>query len=308
MESKILAKRTNYLVLIVVLLYIASQLIFSFAFGYEQIKQNFYLFVAFNQLFIILLPALIFVNREKLKPVEFFKIKRISIPEAILVILMAFTSSFIASALNSIVIFFMEKIGPVEIDNIPVAKSPKEFWLQVFVIALLPAICEELLFRGIIYNAFQGLGVKMSIVVSSIYFTLIHFDINNLLGPFFLGILIVWYCYRTGSIIAASLAHFTNNFLSILLNYISNNALNSEELAFEALTPQVLTSLIIFAAFAGGFLFIIMRSFEALTKNKVEAIKNPERTISLKILTHWPMWIFYGLYLFFTINKIIPKA
>ena len=306
METKMLAKRTNYLVLIVVLFYIASQLIFRFAFGYELIKQNFYLFVAFNQLFIILLPVLIFVSREKLKPVEFFKIKSISIPEAILIVLMAFTSSFIASALNSIVIFFVEKIGPVEIDNIPAAKSPREFWLQIFVIALLPAICEELLFRGIIYNAFQGLGVKMSIVVSSIYFAFVHFDIRNLLGPFFLGILIAWYCYRTGSIIAASLAHFTNNFLSVLLNYVSNNALNTGELTSEALTSQVLSSLIIFAAFAGGFLFITIKSFEALTKNKVEAIKNPERTISLKILTHWPMWIFYGLYLFFAINQIIP--
>lgn len=301
METKMLAKRANYLVLAVVSLYIVSQLAFRFILGYEQVRQNFYLIVAFNQLFIILLPALIFIYREKQNTIGFFKIKSISISEALIIILMAIASSFIAAALNSIVIYFMEKIGPVEIDTIPIAKNPKEFWLQIFVIALLPAVCEEFLFRGIIFNSFKGLGVKMSIVVSSFYFALIHFDIRNFLGPFFLGILIAWYCYRTGSIIAGSLAHFTNNFLSVLISYISTN----DSPNIELLTSEMLTSLIIFAIFAGGFLFIIIKSFEALTKNKIKLFGDCEPTVSLSIVTHWPMWISYGLYLLLSIKQII---
>jgi membrane protease YdiL (CAAX protease family) len=76
------------------------------------------------------------------------KIKSISIPEAMLIVLMALASSFVASALNTIAIYFMEKIGPVELNTIPAAKSPREFWLQVFVVALLPAICEEFFSEG----------------------------------------------------------------------------------------------------------------------------------------------------------------
>ncbi len=300
MKTKILAKRTNYLVLVVILLYIASQLIIRFALGYELVKHNYYLIIAFNQLFIILLPVLLFIRQEEPKP-DYLKVKSISILETIMIILMALTSSFIASAFNSIVIFLMEQVGPVVVDTIPAAKSPREFWLQVFVIALLPAVCEEFFFRGIVYNAYKGLGVKRAIMASALYFALIHFDIRNFLGPFFLGILIAWYYYRTGSILAASLAHFTNNFLSILINYASSNETNTEAFTFE-----LLIDVLMFASVAGVFLFIIVKAFEAITRHKVESKKDPERTLALSILIHWPMLIFYGLYLFLTINQIIP--
>lgn len=300
MEKKMLIKRTNYLVLSVVLLYIASQLVIHFALDYELIKKNFYLIIAFTQLFIILLPALVFTHRENLKPVDFFKVKSISVPETLLIVLMAFTSSFIASALNSIVIYLMERIGPVGMDTIPAAKSPREFWLQVFVIAMLPAICEEFFFRGIIFNSYKSLSIKKSIVVSAFYFALIHFDIRNFLGPLFLGILIAWYCYRTGSIIAGSIAHFTNNFISVYINYKSKNIPDPGPITYE-----VLISLIVFAAFAGAFLFIIIKVFEAVTKKKAELVEIPERSASLSIMLHWPMWIFYGLYIFLALNQII---
>jgi len=296
-----LIKRTNYLFLSVTLLYLASQFIFRFCFEYEQLMQNIYLLIAFNQLFIILLPVLIFTYRENLKPADFFKIKGISVPEAMLIVLMALSSSFIASALNSIVIYFMEKIGPVELNTVPAAKSPREFWLQVFVIAFLPAVCEEFFFRGVILNSYQSLGVKNSIFVSSFYFALIHFDPCNFLGPFFLGILIAWYCYRTGSIIAGSIAHFTNNFLSVYINYKSNYSPDIES----AITTEALLSLIVFAAFAGAFLFIIIKSFEAVTNKKAESLKAPEQTASLAVMLHWPMLIFYGLYLLLALIQII---
>lgn len=296
-----LIKRTNYLVLTVVLLYLASQLILHFFIDYEQVMQNIYLIITFNQLFIILLPVLIFSNTKNMKTADFIKVKSISLPEALLIVLMALASSFIASALNAVVIYFMEKIGPVNLNSVPAAKSPREFWLQVFVIALLPAVCEEFFFRGVILNSYQSLGVKKSIFISSFYFALIHFDICNFLGPFFLSILIAWYCYRTGSIIAGSIAHFTNNFLSVYINYKSNYSPDIET----AVTSEALMSVIVFAAFAGTFLFILMKSFEAVTSKKEKLFKLPERTTSLSVILHWPMLIFYGLYLSIAVIQII---
>lgn len=301
MEARNLAKRTNCLVLVVVLMYIISQLIIRFFFDEDWINSNFYLILAFNQLFIILLPALAYVKMEKLEPLAVFRIKRISLPEALLIVLMAFTSSFIASALNSLMIYFLEKAGPVEMAGIPVPAGNSELWLQVFVIAFLPAVCEEFFFRGIIYNAYKGLGAGKSILISALYFSIFHFDISNLLGPFFLGSLIAWYCYRTGSIFAGTLAHFTNNFLAILINSLNRGTASDSGF----LSADMLIQILMLAAFSGLFLLIISKVFEAITKNKTETNKEKEPGISSSIVFHWPMIIVYGIYLALAIRFII---
>jgi len=57
----------------------------------------------------------------------------------------------------------------------------------------------------------------------------------------------------------------TNNFLSVYINYKTGNIPDPGPI-----TSEALKSFIVFAAFAGAFLFIIIKSFEALTRKKAE--------------------------------------
>lgn len=297
--SKSLAVRTNYLVIIIVALYLASQVIIQLLFG-RNIGKYLYILLVFIQVIIIFLPTFYFAIKHNLGP-EFFRIRKIKISEAFLIILMSVLSSYIASVLNTLVVFFLKKLVPVKMDGIPAPQTILELLTQIIVIALIPAVCEEFFFRGVIFRVFEGLGLKMAILVSALYFTLFHFDIRNFMGPLFLGILIAWYCYRTGSIFAAVLAHFTNNFIAVLISWF-NRDIAADPVV---LTVKTMESLIIYACFLGIVLFIFIKAFEAITRNKAKSDVLHVPKLSPTIILHWPVCILYCTYVIITVILIL---
>ncbi len=143
MNSKSLSVRTNFLVLCVVAIYLIKQLAAQLTLGQSWLSKNLYIFLIGIQIFIIFLPGLFFLYARKLRPAVFLRIRKLSAAEALLIVLMAATSSFIASVLNAFAVFALERLGTVRVEGIPAPESISELWLQVFVFALLPAICEE---------------------------------------------------------------------------------------------------------------------------------------------------------------------
>jgi len=304
LKRHLIEKRTNYLILAVVLIYLVFQLLFQVLFGNLWIDNNLYILLAFFQLVVILLPALVFMHLTRLSGAVVLKLKPITILEALLVIMMTVASSLVASVLNTFIIFLLEKIGTVTADNIPAPASIPELWIQVFVIALLPAICEEIFFRGVILGSFESLGLRAAIIVSSFYFALFHFDIRNLLGPFFLGILFAWFCCRTGSILPGILAHFTNNLLAVLINWY-NRHISAEN---AAMTPAIMGELIILASVVGFILAIMLKAFGAITKNKVKPALDNNKAAVVPVITHWPMLAVYSAYLIIAVLFLISLA
>lgn len=297
MNSKSLAVRTNYLVLAVVAIYLITQLAAQFTLGQSWLSKNLYLFLIGIQFFIIFLPAVVFLYVQKLQPAPFLRLCRLSVPEALLIVLMAGASSFIASVLNAFVVFFLEKLGTVKVEGIPPPENMNELWLQIFVFAILPAVCEEFFFRGIIYRSFESLGSEVAMGVSAFYFALFHFDLRNLAGPLFLGFLITWYCYRSGSIFAAVLAHFINNLMAVLAGWFNKAAAEAPMI----LTGNTLGQMFSFACFAAVVLIILAKGFEAITRKKVRKKFTGERGFPASIIFHWPVCLFFGTYVIISV-------
>ena len=96
------------------------------------------------------------------------------------------------------------------------------FILVVFLLAVLPAVCEELVFRGVIYNGLrQKFSTLFSVLISAGLFTLIHFSIYKTFYQFILGVVLALLVHYTGSIVYSMIYHFVNNFIIILFSYIS---------------------------------------------------------------------------------------
>ena len=95
-------------------------------------------------------------------------------------------------------------------------------WLFVnfLLVGIIPPICEELLFRGII---FQGLRSKFSSMASiflcALMFALIHQDITQFIYPFLLGSVLCFVMERTGNLLYPILIHAANNCTSLLLSF-----------------------------------------------------------------------------------------
>lgn len=85
-------------------------------------------------------------------------------------------------------------------------------------VAILPAVCEEALHRGILMRSMlTRFGPAASVVTSGILFGVFHLTPYKLAWTAALGILLGWIAYRAGSTLASMVAHATVNGLAILL-------------------------------------------------------------------------------------------
>ncbi len=97
-----------------------------------------------------------------------------------------------------------------------------EYLLALFVIAFLPALCEETLFRGGLQN-FLTRSTRLpwlSIIIVSILFSAAHFSYFGFLSRFFLGIILGLIYHYSGRIWLTIIAHFLNNALALTVLYI----------------------------------------------------------------------------------------
>ena len=95
---------------------------------------------------------------------------------------------------------------------------------NLFIIALLPALGEELLFRGILQRLFGELfkNLHWAILVTAIIFSAIHMQFYGFLPRMMLGILFGYLLYWTGSLWVPVIAHFINNGAAVVFTWIAS--------------------------------------------------------------------------------------
>lgn len=118
-------------------------------------------------------------------------------------------------------------------------------WLGLCV---LPAIGEELLFRGAMQGLMRPAGSAAAILAPALLFALLHLDPAQGLTAFLCGLFLGWLAERTGSILPGMLLHFINNTLAFLVLYLQLYAPPQAVLAVQLV-------LLLGAPLVGGLLF-----------------------------------------------------
>lgn len=83
--------------------------------------------------------------------------------------------------------------------------------------SLLPAFCEELVFRGILCAELEKHGILYASAVSALFFAFLHFDLTALPVYLFSGMLLALVMYVTRSTVAAMVVHFCYNVFGIFV-------------------------------------------------------------------------------------------
>jgi len=121
--------------------------------------------------------------------------------------------------------------------------------LNIFMIAVLPAIGEELIFRGIIQKIFADLSGKIvwGVIISAVLFSAMHLQFQGFLPRFALGVLFSYFYIWSGSLWLPIIAHFINNSIAIIgytLIYKGNLPAEAENVGgFGVMWPLGLMSL-----------------------------------------------------------------
>ena len=105
--------------------------------------------------------------------------------------------------------------------------SMGELVIAILVIAVIPAIGEEILFRGILQRklAEHWANIHLAIWVSAAIFSAIHFQFYGFLPRLLLGALFGYLYFWTGRVGMAIFAHFVNNAFTVLLMWANRQKL-----------------------------------------------------------------------------------
>ena len=91
-------------------------------------------------------------------------------------------------------------------------------WFLFIAVAITPAICEELMFRGYLQRQVErGLGLMWSIVLVGVLFGLYHLQLSKAIPLSALGIYLGFVVWATGSVWTGALVHLLNNGVAVLV-------------------------------------------------------------------------------------------
>lgn len=92
--------------------------------------------------------------------------------------------------------------------------------LSIIVFAVVPAIVEEFVFRGLILGAYSKVDARAGILISSLFFALLHFSFGSVMYGFFFGLLFAVVRIATDNLIYTMIMHCLFNLINVLLSYM----------------------------------------------------------------------------------------
>lgn len=216
---------------------------------------------------IVLTPAVIYVVLFKENVPEGISYKLIKPLDAILSLLAGYACVPLVLFISNLTSLFAE--NHLQESSSELLQAP--FVLQVLLIAVLPPIVEEFVFRGLFFHTYRKLGIFAGALVSGIVFGLFHLNLNQFFYATVMGVVFAYLVEATGSLWASMLAHFAINTYSIgmikLVELLSPEGSHMQEQLAETELKSlgasvIIVQMVILGLFAIGFLmlaFIIIR-------------------------------------------------
>ena len=223
---------------------------------------------AVSQLLMFLIPVLVFAGLFHSGIGSYLKLKgkgswRLALISMVMVVLLM--------PLNDVLTWWNEgwRFGPIEESMRRMSEMEKEMLekmvslttvgdlvLQLVIIALVPAVCEELFFRGGVQQILSGWfkNRHVAVIVAALVFSLAHGDMYGAVPRFVMGLLLGYLFAYSGSMVVNISAHFFNNAAIVVMYYLYNRG----ELSMSPTEPLLMPwYVVVMCTVAVGILFVV---------------------------------------------------
>ena len=178
---------------------------------------NIFLLISVIQLIVFIFPCVLyyFIKGRKLSTPMFVSAVK---PGQFLFLLFAFLAMITGTILIKFFYFTETGAAPTEVNFFisGVQTDENTSMLEIIVaFVLVPAVCEELFFRGIILSEYRAFGSLSAVLFSAICFSMAHFSFSALPIYFFNGLILGTAAIACRSVFAPILIHIGSNLLSI---------------------------------------------------------------------------------------------
>ena len=197
------------------------------------------------------LPGVYYLLQRRLPFREALGISKLDALQWLLLIPFAFCIETIGEFVNLLSqLFATNVVGEHMMELILAYPLPLTF----LVIAVMPALCEEFIFRGILYQGYKKCSVSGAVILTALLFGLMHMNMNQLSYAVMIGMLFAAVNEVTGSILPSMLLHLYINGKSTILLYLAADELAAAEEQYSVaellpeLIPGVVTAILVLAA------------------------------------------------------------
>lgn len=130
--------------------------------------------------------------------------------------------------------------------------------MAVFIVAIMPAICEEILNRGFILSSLKSIKSTFWIVlINGLLFGVFHLDPYRFLPTMMLGCVFAYIALKTESMVLTMIFHFINNLMSVISMFAVDKQVESyTEVYAELRLPSVLGIGLVYLAIGAVMMFI----------------------------------------------------
>lgn len=152
--------------------------------------------------------------------------------------------------------------GTIPASGVAVPTTVRGLASAVILSAVLPGVCEELLFRGLMLSAWEERGSLRAVTTVSLLFTLLHGNLLGIPSEFICGVLLACIVISSGSLFAGMVFHTVFNSTLLIASYWARTVETGAEAAYTgalSLLPFLLGALLF-----GSILMFLMRRFRAL--------------------------------------------
>lgn len=167
-------------------------------------------------LYFIMLLIFAYFNKNKDNKIT----QKIKFSKLLIYISIAIASFFALYPIVVCVDTLLAKLG-FTLNSLSYELTTKNYFISILSLAIAPAICEELLFRGLIFSGLKKHGKILSVTITSLMFCLYHLSISQTVYPMMMGLLLTIIMFYEQNIYYCIAAHFTNNFLSLTFSFNS---------------------------------------------------------------------------------------
>lgn len=126
-----------------------------------------------------------------------------------------------AQYVNGVVVMVLQSFlgEPMELSGVTSAQNIVQLLSEIVIIGFLPAICEEIFYRGYVLRGLERKGKTYALLISSLLFAVMHGNFQQMTYAFALGFLLGFVVLKTDSLLSSIVMHATFNIISVILSY-----------------------------------------------------------------------------------------
>lgn len=202
---------------------------------------NIYAVQTFGSLLVFLPPLVFYIIYKNVKLKDIIYIKPLGFINFFLIIAITFAVQPLLLFLSSLSAVFF----PNTTQEYVMSLTSLPLWAVLITTSVLPAILEESLFRGVLFNKNLDINNGKKILLSAFFFALMHLDPQQFLYTFAAGLIFAYLMCITRSIYAPMLAHFTLNASQTIMVYSSLQTSGAVEAAEGSAAASLIYSVVL---------------------------------------------------------------